>query len=184
MEHGAATDATEPACAFCGRHEDVSVTQRLGVDVAVCARCTARFSAATATAPAPSPAPVERGPLPPTLGQQTSAVLQHVTRMAKIVASRPFSEDECPRCSAVVHTYPGPDGDPVGLAKDSVLATSIPLEDSWRVQDGTAVPATEDDELVGARFLHVLVCGDGPEPANARLRQVWRATLAETGTAP
>lgn len=165
-------------CAFCGRAEDVGVTRRLGVDVAVCAGCTARFSAPPAPAPDPTP-DTGRGALPPTLGEQASAVVQHVTRMAELVASRPFSEDECPECAAVVHTYPGPDGDPVVLAKDSVLATLVPLEVGWRIVDGRAVPLTEDDDVVGVRFLHAQVCGAGPEPANPRLRRVWRATLAD-----
>ena len=173
---------TTPACAFCGRSEDVAVTRRLGVDVAVCARCTARFSAPTP--PAPEPEPALGGALPPTLGQQASHVVQHVTRMARLVASRPFTEDDCPQCGAVVHTYPGPDGDPVALAKDSVLATLVPVEVGWRIEAGHAVPLTEDDDVVGARFLHAQVCGAGPEPANPRLRQVWRATLAEMRAAP
>lgn len=174
---------TTLVCAFCGRTEDVGVTRRLGVDVAVCAGCTARFSAPAVPAPPPGPDPDDRA-LPPTLGQQASVVVQHVTRMARLVASRPFTEDECPDCGAVVHTYPGPDERSVVLGKDSVLATLVPTELGWRVQDGRAVPLTEDDDVVGVRFLHAQVCGAGPEPANPRLRQVWRATLADQRAAP
>lgn len=178
-----ADTGTTPACAFCGRTEDVGTTRRLGVDVAVCARCTARFT--PTSTPAPDPEPVTgRGALPPTLGQQASYVVQHVTRMAALVASRPFTEDTCERCAAVVHTYPGPGDEPVALAKDSVLASLVPLEVGWRIDDGRAVPLTGDDDVVGARVLHELVCGDGPEPANPRLRRVWRTTRAEMRAAP
>ncbi|NAZ85085.1 DUF6083 domain-containing protein [Kineococcus indalonis] len=168
----------EPVCAFCGGLEDVRPQERLGVVVSVCAGCTARFSAARAPRAVRAPASASAG-LPPTLGQQSSEVLRHVARMAQRAAARPYAEQECARCGATVHAYRAPGGGRrVDLAKDAVLAGSIPVPDRWRVRDGHAEPAGDDPDQVGARVLHELVCGAAPEPANARLRQAWRANRA------
>ncbi len=172
------------SCAFCGRSDpddDVRVQERLGVQVAVCAGCRERFAGATAP-PAPVRPVVEepRG-LPPTLGQQSSAVLQLVRRMARIAAERPYTEVDCPHCGHPVHEYPGAAGDRVGLAKESVLAASVPVEERWRVVDGVAVPADgehgEDEDSVGARVRHDVVCPANPVPANPRLSRMWHAHL-------
>ncbi|WP_432572475.1 DUF6083 domain-containing protein [Kineococcus sp. SYSU DK005] len=172
----------ESVCAFCGGLEDVHPQERLGVVVSVCAGCTARFSAARAPRVPAAPEPAAPAGLPPTLGQQSSEVLRHVARMAQRAAARPFTEEECARCGATVHSYrAGRGGGRVQLAKDAVLATSIPVPDRWRVRDGGAEPAGDDPDQVGARVLHAPVCGAAPEPANARLRQAWLANRDGAG---
>ncbi|WP_432495081.1 DUF6083 domain-containing protein [Kineococcus gypseus] len=174
--------APPPLCAFCGGTEDVGEQERLGVRVSVCARCTARFARARTGAPEPAPqAPSPGVGLPPTLGQHSPEVLRHLARVARSAAARPFTEEECARCGGAVHAYPGADGEVVRLAKDAVLATSIPVGDRWRVRGGRAERAGDDPEQVGARVLHALVCGAGPEPANPRLAQAWRAHRAGGG---
>ena len=178
---GPAPTTEEPAgavCAFCGRDEDVEVRERLGVEIAVCRACTRRFATPAQVTPAPVPGASRVG-LPPTLGEHSSAVVAHVTRMARLAAARSWSEEQCPRCSGQVHLYPGADGDRVALDKEPVLAASVPVEVRWRVQDGRALDVVEDDpDQVGARIRHEEVCGAGPEPGNARLRQLWAAHRA------
>ncbi|WP_432504709.1 DUF6083 domain-containing protein [Kineococcus arenarius] len=161
-------------CAFCGGTEDVGEQERLGVRVRVCARCTARFSAVPAPEPEPAPEPAGGAGLPPTLGQHSPEVLRHLARVARIAAARPFTEEDCPRCSGVVHVYRRTDGEVARLAKEAVLATAVPVQDRWRVRDGRAEPAGDDPGQVGARLLHAVVCGAAAEPGNPRLRQVWR----------
>ncbi len=171
-------------CAFCGGVEDVGEQERLGVRVRVCAGCTARFGRQR---------PRERGTaasarpvgLPPTLGQQSSEVLRHVARMAERAAARPYAEEECGRCGAPVHVYRSAGGaDRVVLAKDAVLAASVPAEVRWRVRDGRAEPFDGGDEQPGARVLHEVVCGAAPEPANPRLQRAWRGNREGAGGAP
>ncbi len=156
--------------------------ERLGVRVAVCAACTARFAAARSGPPpveAPAPAPVG---LPPTLGEQAGTVLAHVRRMARLAAARPWTEEVCARCGAVVHRYRAGDGDDrsgdghVDLAREPVLAAAVPPGARWEVVDGRAAPAAGDDpDRVGARVPHALVCADAEAPGNARLHQLWAA---------
>ncbi|MEZ0163953.1 DUF6083 domain-containing protein [Kineococcus sp. LSe6-4] len=176
-------------CAFCGASGDeaqVVVSERLGVEVAVCAACREKFAPRPAVRPVP--VPVEGGDLPPTLGQQTSAVLEHVRRLQRRAEQRPYAEEDCPSCGHPVHRYPGADGDPVRLAREPVLAGSVPAADRWRVRDGRAVPATDaqDDaqdgeggedgeDALGARVLHDVVCPAHPVPDNPRLARLWHA---------
>ncbi|WP_041292185.1 DUF6083 domain-containing protein [Kineococcus radiotolerans] len=183
MDH----DTHPDRCAFCGASEpdaDVRTQERLGVQVPVCAACRERFAGAAAPAARPPAveAPGEPRGLPPTLGQQSSAVLAHVQRMARLVAERPFTEEECAHCGHPVHRYPGPGGEPVRLAKESVLAVSVPAEERWRVVDDRAVPAPvldeDDEDQVGARVRHDVVCPANPVPANPRLARMWQSHLA------
>jgi len=170
-------------CAFCGTTEedaDIQVQERLGVEVAVCAACRARFAAGIPTRPA-APVPEEPRGLPPTLGQQSSAVFELVRRMAQIAADRPYEEQDCPECGHPVHVYPGPDGERIGLAKESVLATSVPDGSRWRVVEGRAEPTQdidpEDEDAVGARVEHAVVCPANPAPSNPRLARMWHNNL-------
>lgn len=175
-------------CAFCGAvgdEADVRTQERLGVPVAVCAACRERFAGASRPAvprqvvPEPAGAPAKG--LPPTLGQQSSAVFDLVRRMARAAAERPYQEVDCPHCGHLVHVYPGADGQDVGLAKESVLATTIPADERWRVTDGVAAPATDldedDEDSVGARVLHAVVCPENPAPASPRLSRMWHNHL-------
>ena len=170
------------ACAFCGAQgEDAAVeaAERLGVVVHVCGRCRERFAAGTAPAAPADPLPGTGPDLPPTLGQQTSAVVAHVQRMARVVAGRTWREEDCPRCGAAVHVHRDAAGEPVRLAEDAVLATSVPVADRWRVRGGHAEPVGHDDpEQVGARVLHEMVCPAHPVPDNPRLARMWHANLA------
>nr|WP_246314465.1 DUF6083 domain-containing protein [Kineococcus aurantiacus] len=99
--------------------------------------------------------------------------------MHRRAAQRPYVEEDCERCGHVVHRYPGPDGGTVALAKESVLAATVPDDERWRVVDGRAVPAPEadpdDEDSVGARVRHDVVCPANPAPANARLARMWDA---------
>lgn len=161
--------------------------ERLGVTVDVCAACRERFAGAARPAvPRPVVAEVpgrEAKGLPPTLGQQSSAVYDLVRRMARVAAERPYREVECPHCGHLVHVYPagGGDEDEVGLAKEAVLATTVPADERWRVTDGTAAPATDldedDEDSVGARVRHEVVCPANPAPANPRLSRMWHSHL-------
>lgn len=169
-------------CAFCGADDEdagVQVSERLGVAVAVCAACRERFAARPAPRPVPVDEPVEG--LPPTLGQQSSAVLDHVRRMQRLAAERPYVEEDCPHCGHLVHRYPGPDGGTVALAREPVLAAGVPDDARWRVRDGRALPAPDDDpddeDSVGARVQHAVVCPANPAPANPRLSRLWHAHL-------
>ncbi|WP_432513355.1 DUF6083 domain-containing protein [Kineococcus sp. SYSU DK001] len=174
--------AGQEVCAFCAAggdeadEADVQVTERLGVRIAVCAGCRERFAARPAVRPAPV---VEAADLPPTLGQQTSAVLEHVRRMQRRAAERPYVEEDCAFCGHVVHRYPGPDGAPVRLAKEPVLAAGVPAQERWRVEGGRARPAPQDDpedeDAVGARVRHEVVCPEHPAPDSPRLLRMWRA---------
>ncbi|WP_240897097.1 DUF6083 domain-containing protein [Kineococcus vitellinus] len=184
----AGQQAGEPrACAFCGAQgEDAAVeaTERLGVVVHVCARCRERFAGAAAPAAPADPVPGPGPGLPPTLGEQTSAVVAHVRRMARRVAERTWREEDCARCGAAVHVHRDAAGEPVRLAADAVLATSVPVADRWRVRDGHAEAVGHDDpEQVGARVLHDLVCPAHPVPDNPRLARAWHANLAASDTA-
>lgn len=167
-------------CAFCGAHDedaDVRTQERLGVQVAVCAACRERF--AGAEAPVTRVPAVEPPGLPPTLGQQSSAVLALVQRMARIAAERPFTEEECEHCGHTIHHYRDAAGDRVGLAKESVLAVSVPAGERWRVVADRAVPVgdldEDDEDQVGARVRHDVVCPANPAPANPRLARMWAA---------
>ncbi|WP_432541025.1 DUF6083 domain-containing protein [Kineococcus sp. SYSU DK002] len=171
--------AGEEVCAFCGTggdEADVQVAERLGVRIAVCASCRERFAARPAVRPAPV---VEAADLPPTLGQQTSAVLEHVRRMQRRAAERPYVEEDCPACGHAVHRYPGPDGAPVRLAKEPVLAAGVPAQERWRVVAGRAQPVPQhdpdDEDSVGARVRHEVVCPAHPAPDSPRLLRLWRA---------
>ncbi|WP_432485718.1 DUF6083 domain-containing protein [Kineococcus esterisolvens] len=187
---GAAPRSEEPdeepagaVCAFCGSSEDVGEQERLGVRVRVCAGCTARFGRERRAQRAAGP-PERPVGLPPTLGQQSSEVLRHVARMAERAAARPYAEEECPRCRAPVHVYRAVDGEGrVVLAKDAVLAESVPAATRWRVRDGRAEPSPGEPEQVGARVLHEVVCGAAPEPGNPRLQRAWRANRDAAGAA-
>ncbi|WP_369053964.1 DUF6083 domain-containing protein [Kineococcus terrestris] len=171
----ASTAGPAPVCEFCASADDVVVQERLGVRVAVCAACTARFAAAR-PAPPPVEAPAPVG-LPPTLGEQAGTVLAHVRRMARLAAARPWTEEVCARCGALVHRYRSGDGDGrVDLAREPVLAAAVPPAARWEVVDGRAAPAAGDDpDRVGARVPHALVCAEAEAPANARLHQLWAA---------
>lgn len=188
------------SCAFCGANDDeagVRTQERLGVPVDVCAACRERFAGAARPAVPRQVAPVAAGTeskgLPPTLGQQSSAVFDLVRRMARAAAERPYRELECPHCGHLVHVYPtaesageggevggGEDGE-VGLAKEAVLATTVPADERWRVTDGIAAPATDldedDEDSVGARVRHDVVCPANPAPANPRLSRMWHNHL-------
>jgi ribosomal protein L37E len=183
-------DTRPGTCAFCGTDDEdagVATQERLGVRVAVCAACRERFAGASTppgpAAAAPRPPAVEAPGLPPTLGQQSSAVLAHVQRMARRAADLPYVEEECAHCGYPVHRYRGADGEAVGLARESVLAASVPAEERWRVVGDRAVRAgdagAEDGEdaedQVGARVLHAVVCPANPAPANPRLARMWSA---------
>ncbi|MEW9263361.1 DUF6083 domain-containing protein [Kineococcus endophyticus] len=165
-------------CAFCGaagEEAQVVVSERLGVEVAVCAACREKFAPRPAVRPVT--VPVEGGDLPPTLGQQTSAVLEHVRRLQRRAEQRPYAEEDCRYCGHLVHRYPGADGAPVRLAKEPVLAESVPAADRWEVRDGRAVPADDapDEDALGARVLHDVVCPAHPVPDNPRLARLWHA---------
>ena len=172
-------DDPGPTCAFCRSGVDVGVQERLGVSVAVCAACAARFAGARSSAPAPRRERVADPALPPTIGQGVTAVAQHVARMAEKLAARPYRDDTCGRCGADVEVYRDPAGDDVVLAPQKVLADVLPIGQRWRVDDGRAVLLTEEDpDQVGARLLHELVCAAEPAPLSARLRQVWKDNTA------
>ncbi len=181
------------SCAFCGSREpdaDVRTQERLGVQVAVCAACRERFAGANAPA---TKAPVIEEPrgLPPTLGQQSGAVFALVQRMARIAADRPYTEEECEHCGHLVHHYRDRAGADVELAKESVLAVSVPADERWRVVADRAVTVAEldrdraddgydeddedDEDQVGARVRHAVVCPANPAPANPRLARMWNA---------
>lgn len=168
-------------CDFCGtsgEEAQVVVSERLGVEVAVCAACREKFAPRPAVRPVT--VPVEGGDLPPTLGQQTSAVLEHVRRLQRRAEQRPYAEEDCPHCGHLVHRYPGADGGPVRLAREPVLAESVPAADRWHVRDGRAVPGEaveEDEDALGARVLHDVVCPAHPVPDNPRLARLWQAHL-------
>jgi hypothetical protein len=122
--------------------------------------------------------------LPPTLGQQSTAVFALVQRMARIAADRPYTEEECEHCGHLVHRYLDPAGDSIGLAKESVLAVSVPAAERWRVVGDRAVPTADlddhdedDEDQVGARVRHDVVCPSNPAPANPRLARMWHAHL-------
>jgi hypothetical protein len=180
-------DAPPVGCAFCGTREpdaDVRTQERLGVQVAVCAACRERFAGAGTPVTRPPVVEEPRG-LPPTLGQQSGAVFALVQRMARIAAERPYSEEECEHCGHPVHRYRDRAGDDVGLAKESVLAASVPAEERWRVVEDRAVPVTDldtangddDEDQVGARVRHAVVCPANPAPTNPRLARMWSAHL-------
>lgn len=174
-------EETPASCAFCGSGEpeaDVRSQERLGVQVAVCASCRERFAGANAPATR-APVPEEPRGLPPTLGQQSGAVFALVQRMARIAADRPYREEECEHCGHLVHHYRAAADDEVGLAKESVLAVSVPADERWRVVEDRAVPAPDldedDEDQVGARVRHAVVCPANPAPANPRLARMWHA---------
>lgn len=176
-------EETPVSCAFCGTREpdaDVRTQERLGVQVAVCAGCRERFAGANAPA-TKAPVPEEPRGLPPTLGQQSGAVFALVQRMARIAADRPYTEEECEHCGHLVHHYRDAAGDDVALAKESVLAVSVPDEERWRVVEDRALPAADldedDEDQVGARVRHAVVCPANPAPANPRLARMWTAHL-------